>query len=108
MQIRIKHLLDRTFAAVLVILLFPLFLVIAIAINLDDGGPVFFRQDRLGQSTRIFCIWKFRTMVVHANRHLDEQGRVTGRGRITRVGRVLRYLSLDELPQVINIVKDVL
>lgn len=104
-QIAIKHVFDRVFALFLIIILSPVWLVIMLAIKLDDDGPVFFIQDRLGKDGAIFRIYKFRTMIVNADQFLDKQGRVTGKNRITRVGKFLRALSLDELPQVINILK---
>lgn len=83
-------------------LLSPLLLLVALAVKLEDGGPVFFRQVRVGRGGRTFRIWKFRTMVVDAER----QGRAITVGRdprITRVGGRLRAAKLDELPQLINV-----
>ena len=104
-QIAIKYALDRVFALSLIILLSPLWGAIMLAIKLDDRGPVFFTQDRLSKDESIFKIYKFRTMIVDADRFLDEKGHVTSQNRITRVGKFLRALSLDELPQLINIFK---
>lgn len=104
-QIAVKYAQDRVFALLLILILSPVWLAIMLAIKLDDGGPVFFTQDRLGKDGTIFKIYKFRTMIVNADQFLDEQGRVTGKNRITRVGKFLRALSLDELPQLINIFK---
>jgi lipopolysaccharide/colanic/teichoic acid biosynthesis glycosyltransferase len=104
-QIKIKYALDRLVALFLVIILSPLWIAIMIAIKLDDGGAIFFTQERLGKNANLFRIYKFRTMVEDADRFLDEQGRVTSEKRITRVGKFLRALSLDELPQLINILK---
>lgn len=100
----VKHLLDKVVSFVLLVALSPLLLFIALAIKTEDGGPVFFRQPRLGRNGSQFLIWKFRTMIVDADKYLDEMGRPT-QNRITLVGRFLRYLSLDELPQLINIFK---
>lgn len=83
-------------------LLLPLFGLIAVLIKLEDGGPVFFRQERVGYKGRRFRIWKFRTMVVDA----EKQGLLLTVGddpRITRVGAWLRRLKLDELPQLFNV-----
>jgi lipopolysaccharide/colanic/teichoic acid biosynthesis glycosyltransferase len=79
------------------------FAAIALAIKLDGGGPVFFRQERVGMGGRRFRVWKFRTMVVDAvSKGLGVT--VAARDeRITRVGRVLRNLGLDELPQFLNV-----
>ncbi len=84
------------------LLLTPLFLVVAISIKLDDGGPVFFRQERVGQGGKHFRIWKFRTMVVNAEK-IGRQITVGRDPRITRVGHWLRKYKLDELPQLFNV-----
>ena len=104
-QLAIKHAGDRVAAGVLLLLLSPAFAVIGLLVWLEDGRPIFFRQDRVGRYGRRFLIWKFRTMVVEADRLLDKEGRVHGDGRITRVGRFLRLTSLDELPQLINVIR---
>ncbi len=83
-------------------MLTPLFLVVAISIKLDDGGPVFFRQERVGQGGKHFRIWKFRTMVVNAEK-IGRQITVGRDPRITRVGHWLRKYKLDELPQLFNV-----
>ncbi len=105
LQLHIKYVLDKLLALILIIILFPLWIIIMIAIKLDDGGPIFFTQERLGENGKTFKIFKFRTMLVDADKFLDENGRVTRKNRITRVGKFLRKLSLDELPQLINIIK---
>ena len=99
----------RLFDLLILLWLFPGLLLItalvAIAIKLDDGGPVFFRQKRIGQGNRLFEIFKFRSMRVA---QLDADGRVsTARNddRVTRVGRFLRSTSIDELPQLFNVLK---
>jgi undecaprenyl phosphate N,N'-diacetylbacillosamine 1-phosphate transferase len=104
-QVRIKHALDRLIAFVLLVALCPLLLLVALVIRLGDRGPAIFRQERVGESGRIFRIWKFRTMAQDADRLLDAQGRVKSAGRITRVGALLRATSLDELPQLVNILR---
>lgn len=104
-QAYIKYFFDRLFSVFLLILLAPLFLLIALAITLDDRHAVFFRQKRPGLHGKPFWIWKFRTMILNADALLDAHGRVKKANRITRVGRALRYLSLDELPQLFNIIK---
>jgi len=105
LQIRLKYTLDRLVGVALVIVLLPLFVFIALLIKVDSSGPIFFRQKRLGLGARPFTIWKFRSMISDADRLLDDHGRIGNVNRITRVGRFLRLLSLDELPQVINIAK---
>lgn len=101
---RMKNLGDILLAVFYLILVSPLFLVIPLVIKLDSPGPVFFRQERLGRDGKPFWIIKFRTMVEDA-----EQGRPQWASqddpRITRVGRTLRKLRLDELPQLLNILR---
>lgn len=84
------------------VLLSPLFLFVAVVIKLDDRGPVFFRQERVGWKGRPFYVWKFRSMVVDAERR-GGQLTVGNDPRITRVGSFLRATKLDELPQLINV-----
>ena len=85
----------------MVVLLIPM-MFIAIAIKLDTKGPIFFRQERVTQYGRIFRIFKFRTMVVNANK-LGSAVTVNNDNRITRVGKFLRKYRMDEFPQVFNI-----
>ena len=97
-----KRILDICGSLVLTIILSPVMLVIAALIKAEDGGPVFFRQERVTTYGRVFRIFKFRTMIVDA----DKKGPlVTGKkdSRITKVGGKLRHLRLDDLPQVLNI-----
>jgi lipopolysaccharide/colanic/teichoic acid biosynthesis glycosyltransferase len=101
----VKRTLDLLVAIALLPGLLLAALVIAILIKLDDGGPVFFVQMRVGQGNRLFHLYKFRTMRVQ---QLDPEGvRSTRRGddRVTRVGRILRSTSLDELPQFFNVLR---
>lgn len=104
-QVQMKYLCDRILSILLFILLVPFFVIIALVIKFDDGQTVFFRQKRTGWHGQEFLIWKFRTMVPNADTFLDASGRIGNVNRITRVGKILRYLSLDELPQLINIMK---
>jgi lipopolysaccharide/colanic/teichoic acid biosynthesis glycosyltransferase len=86
-----------------VVILIPLAVVVAFAVKLDDGGPVFFRQVRAGWNGKPFRMWKFRTMVVNAEK-LAGLITIGQDPRITRVGRVLRKTKLDELPQFLNVI----
>jgi exopolysaccharide biosynthesis polyprenyl glycosylphosphotransferase len=98
-----KRAIDVLVSATALVLLAPLMLAIAIAIKLDSEGPVLFHQKRLGHANRSFQLLKFRTMQVVAS---DSEGRIsTARddGRITRLGKFLRRTSLDELPQLLNV-----
>jgi lipopolysaccharide/colanic/teichoic acid biosynthesis glycosyltransferase len=97
-----KRVYDLALATLGLVLFAPVLLVIALVVKLADRGPVFYRQQRVGQHGRLFWIWKFRTMVINA----DRQGLgVTKDGdqRITPVGRWLRKTKLDELPQLWNV-----
>jgi exopolysaccharide biosynthesis polyprenyl glycosylphosphotransferase len=114
----IKRALDILASAAGLIILAPMMIVIATLIKLDSSGPVFFRQDRIGAGERIFRIWKFRTMAFdaddrkhefsHLNKHLAPGGdprmfKIDDDPRVTSVGRLLRRSSMDELPQLINV-----
>ena len=96
--------MDRGVAAVALVGLAPLMVLIGGAVRLTSRGPVVFAQVRVGQGGRPFRIYKFRTMVDGADR-LSANVSPTGDPRVTRVGRVLRACYLDELPQLVNIVK---
>ena len=110
-----KRTFDLLAASLLLVLLMPVFLAAAIAIKLDDGGPVFFRQRRVGKGGESFGMLKFRSMVVgadamrsaltHRNFSDGLLFRIVDDPRITRVGRWLRQLSIDELPQLWNVVR---
>lgn len=99
-----KRFYDLIFASAGLLVLSPVFAAVAIMVKSGDGGPVFFHQRRIGLNGTPFSIWKFRTMVVHA----EQSGTLVTRGgdkRITRVGRFLRKTKLDELPQLWNVAK---
>ena len=108
-----KRTLDMTVAGVCVALLAPLFAVIALLIKFEDGGPVIFRQTRAGKGGRAFTFYKFRSMCANAEAQRNGLRRATRMHalrfklvrdpRITRVGRFLRRFSLDELPQLFNV-----
>jgi len=101
----VKRLFDLVVAGTGLLVLSPIALLIGIAIKLDDGGPVLFRQDRVGLGGRVFPAFKFRSMVVDAERHTGAVQATAGDPRVTRVGRVLRATAFDELPQLWNIVR---
>lgn len=109
----LKHTFDRVAALSILLLTAPLLLVVALAVRCGDGGPVFFRQERIGVRGRPFDMVKFRTMVpdapqLRAGLHAvgEERARCSrcGATHVTRVGAVLRRYSLDELPQLFNVV----
>jgi lipopolysaccharide/colanic/teichoic acid biosynthesis glycosyltransferase len=100
----IKRLFDIFFSLVGLIMLSPLFLLIAYLIKKEDGGPVFYRGVRIGQFGKSFRIYKFRTMVVDAEK-IGGPSTADDDPRITKIGKVLRKYKLDELPQLINVLK---
>ncbi len=102
--IRAKYAVDRLVGVGLLVAVAPVLGVLAAAVKLEDGGPALFVQPRPGLGGQPFSCYKLRTMIVDADRYIDADGRPT-RSRITRVGRVLRKTSLDELPQLINLAK---
>jgi exopolysaccharide biosynthesis polyprenyl glycosylphosphotransferase len=115
LSLLIKSLLDRGLTVLGLILFFPLFMTIALVIKMTGEGPVFFRQERCGLNGRKFILYKFRTMVPEAE---ELRGRLQGANemdgpvfkikndpRITRIGKFLRKTSLDELPQLINVIR---
>ncbi|MCX5834893.1 MAG: TIGR03013 family PEP-CTERM/XrtA system glycosyltransferase [Deltaproteobacteria bacterium] len=101
---KLKRVSDIISALFGLLFLGPIFTLIAMAIKLDSKGPVFYRQDRVGRDGRVFSLIKFRSMVVDAEKDgpiwavLDDQ-------RCTRVGKIIRKLRLDEIPQLINVLK---
>ncbi|MCI5123155.1 MAG: exopolysaccharide biosynthesis polyprenyl glycosylphosphotransferase [Candidatus Electrothrix sp. AR5] len=115
LQYDLKRLLDLTLSVFGLLLLFPLFVIIALAIYIDDGWPVFFIQERVGLNKRRLMMLKFRTMVNDAEQRLagleslnEVRGaafKLTNDPRVTKLGKFLRKTSLDELPQLINVVQ---
>jgi exopolysaccharide biosynthesis polyprenyl glycosylphosphotransferase len=110
----LKRALDVTVSVPLLLLTLPLYLPIAVAITLDSGGPIMFRQIRIGRGGRPFRLFKFRTMVIDAEAQVEGLRALSSEAawlaldhdpRVTRVGRFLRKASLDELPQLWNVVR---
>jgi exopolysaccharide biosynthesis polyprenyl glycosylphosphotransferase len=120
----LKRTFDLLFAALAIVLLFPLWLIIALLIKLDSKGPVFYTQERVGMDGRLFLLYKFRTMKAGADSELHREYQkafIAGRAeahvgndskptykiladpRITRIGKLLRRTSLDEVPQLLNV-----
>lgn len=99
-----KRIIDFAAAIVLLFILMPLFILIALAVKLDSKGPVFFRQSRGGRGGKYFTMFKFRSMAQNENAEKKgfEPGSLT---RITRSGKILRKTKLDELPQLLNVLK---
>ncbi|MCL6539334.1 MAG: sugar transferase [Roseiflexus sp.] len=113
---RAKRIMDLTLSLLAMPIVLPLFVIIALAIKIESpGGPVIFTQNRTGKSGRRFKMYKFRTMVPNAEElkkqlaHLNElqwpDFKITNDPRVTRVGKFLRKTSLDELPQIINVIR---
>lgn len=113
--LRIKRIMDITISALALILLAPLFVMIGILIRLESRGPIFFVQERVGYNKRRFKVYKFRTMVKDAEKmqeemeHLNEASgpvfKIKDDPRVTKIGKILRKTSVDELPQLFNVLK---
>jgi exopolysaccharide biosynthesis polyprenyl glycosylphosphotransferase len=111
----IKRVFDLVVSVVALILLSPIFLLTALLIKLDSPGPVFFKQTRVGKWGRLFGVYKFRSMYIDAEKRKQDLMKLNEADgpvfkmkqdpRVTRVGRVIRKISIDELPQLINILK---
>lgn len=101
----VKRFLDVTASFLGLVLLSPLLLAVSILIKIDSRGPVIFRQKRIGRNGKVFEIYKFRSMCVGAEK--TSSGVYSGKGdaRVTRIGKILRATSIDELPQLLNILK---
>ncbi len=114
-QLAFKRLLDVSVSAILLLLTMPALVIAALAIKLTSPGSILFKQERIGLNGRIFTLYKFRTMIDHAHElrgevsHLNEMSGPVFKSatdpRVTRVGRILRRFSLDEIPQLWNVLK---
>lgn len=98
-----KRVLDIVFSLIILVITAPIMLVTAIAIKLEDGGNILFRQSRATQGGRVFKIIKFRSMVMNAEEDGKPRPCVAGDSRVTRVGKVIRATRIDELPQLFNV-----
>lgn len=105
MNLFLKRAFDIVSAGLLTIILLPVWIVVAIAIKVDSKGPVFFKQGRRTKDGRVFQMLKFRSMVVNAEQMGAGLFNYENDPRVTKVGRFLRNTSIDELPQLINIIK---
>ena len=111
----LKRFFDIVARAIGLIMLSPLFLFLIIKIKHEDGGPAFYSQERIGKNEKPFKMWKFRSMIVNADKmveQLEEQNEIDGAmfkikddPRVTKIGHVIRKYSLDELPQLWNVLK---
>jgi lipopolysaccharide/colanic/teichoic acid biosynthesis glycosyltransferase len=100
----VKRYCDVVGSLFLLIVLFPLFILIAVLIKLDSPGPVFFRHHRVGQNGEHFVLWKFRSMRTEVPKY-ENSPQSAGDVRLTRIGRLIRRTSIDEIPQLINVLK---
>ena len=100
-----KRMMDIVLCAIAMILAAPIMAVVALAIKLEDGGPVFFKQKRMTRNGREFDILKFRSMIVDAEKYAGAVLATDNDPRITKVGKVIRATRLDEIPQILNILK---
>jgi lipopolysaccharide/colanic/teichoic acid biosynthesis glycosyltransferase len=108
----LKRVLDLVVSGCALVLLSPLFLITAILIKLEDRGPVFFKQTRVGLKGRTFSMWKFRSMIVNAESSKDKLLKQMHGGalfkpdpRVTKIGKWIRKFSIDELPQLVNVIR---
>ncbi len=101
----IRRIIDTIIALLALLFLWPVFIVIAIIVKIDSPGPAFFRQKRIGKDFKTFDMLKFRSMVENAQQMGTGVYSFANDPRITKVGHILRKTSLDELPQLINIIK---
>lgn len=114
--IKIKRVIDCILSIMALIILSPIYLIIALAVKIDSPGPIFFKHTRIGKNGKTIKIYKYRTMVTNAEelikqftpeqmKEYKENFKLENDPRITKVGKFLRKTSLDELPQLLNIVK---
>ena len=101
----IKRVIDICISLIALLILFIPLLIVAVLIKLDSKGPVIFKQERLGKNGVPFKIWKFRSMCVGAEKQGTGVYSYKGDARVTKVGRFIRATSIDELPQLVNILK---
>lgn len=103
--LKIKRILDVIFSIIGIIVLSPVLLIVSILIKLTSKGPVIFKQQRIGKDGKVFNIYKFRSMVVGAEKMGTGVYSQKGDSRVTKVGKFIRMTSIDELPQLLNILK---
>jgi len=114
-ELKVKDIFDLIFSVLSLLVVSPLLLLISVCIKLEDGGPVLFKQERIGLNGRRFTCYKFRSMVIDADKLLHELQdlnesdgptfKIENDPRITKIGRLIRKTSLDELPQFYNVIK---
>ena len=100
-----KRFMDIVLSIIGLIIISPILLIVSLAIKIDSKGPVIFKQERIGKDGKVFKIYKFRSMVVGAEKMGTGVYSKKGDNRVTRVGKFIRITSIDELPQLVNILK---
>ena len=100
-----KRFMDIVLSIIGLIIISPILLIVSLAIKIDSKGPVIFKQERIGKDGKVFKIYKFRSMVVGAEKMGTGVYSKKGDNRVTRVGKFIRMTSIDELPQLVNILK---
>lgn len=104
----VKHIMDILIAIILLPILGILYILIGLAIKIEDRGPIFYKAKRIGKNSKIFEMYKFRSMKVDAPNILNNDGSTYNSKndpRVTRIGRIIRETSIDEIPQILNIIK---
>lgn len=101
-SLALKRIFDFIVSLILLLIIWPILIILAIAVKLDSPGPAFYKQERVTTYGRRFKIWKYRTMVANADK-IGSQVTISNDQRVTKMGKILRGVRLDELPQVINI-----
>jgi len=104
-QLLVKRLVDIIFSISVLLIFLPIWLLVAILIKLTSKGPVFFLQDRPGKNKEIFKVYKFRTMKPGSEAMLKGKEVLSDDDRVTTLGKILRRTKMDEIPQVLNIIK---
>jgi len=102
----VKRVFDMLTSSILLVATFPVMLITALLIILEDGFPIFYRQERVGKNGEVFTVLKFRSMLKNAEKDKKPQWAATDDPRITRVGNIIRKLRIDELPQIVNVLKN--
>lgn len=105
LQKSMKRLMDIILSLIVLIVFLPIWVVVAILIKVTSQGPIFFLQDRPGQYKKIFKVYKFRTMKIGSEKMIKGQEVMKGDDRVTSIGKFLRRTKIDEIPQVLNVLK---
>lgn len=105
LQLVIKRIFDIIASLIIIVLLFPIGLIISLIIKVDSEGPIFFLQERPGKNTNIFKVYKFRTMRPGSEKMVTGKEVFGDDDRITKIGKFLRRYKIDELPQLLNVIK---